>query len=53
MHKWVVMSNAESEIFGEVTSLLKLSISVMGPDDKEIEITDDNNPLKEEFIQPP
>jgi hypothetical protein len=44
MHKWVVMSNPESEIFGEVTGLLKISLSVMGPDDKEIEITEDHNP---------
>ena len=28
MHKWVIMSNPESEDFGEVTGYLKLSITI-------------------------
>lgn len=28
LHKWIVMSNPESENFGEVTGYLKLSITV-------------------------
>ena len=34
MHKWVIMSNPESDDFGEVTGYLKLSITVCGVGDE-------------------
>mmetsp|Transcript_69380 Transcript_69380/g.96210 ORF Transcript_69380/g.96210 Transcript_69380/m.96210 type:complete len:190 (+) Transcript_69380:62-631(+) len=35
MHKWIIMSNPESENFGEVTGNLKLSITIAGNDDSQ------------------
>lgn len=53
MHKWVVMSNPESEDFGEVTGFLKISITIAGGGDEQVSIEDDANPTEEDFIQPP
>ena len=53
MHKWIIMSNPESENFGEITGQLKLSITVMAEGDEQVGIEDDPNPEKEEVIQPP
>ena len=53
MHKWIVMSNPESEDFGEVTGFLKISITIAGSGDEQVPIEDDPNPTEEEFIQPP
>ena len=50
MHKWIVMSNPESENFGEVTGYLKLSITVAGVDDEMVAIEDDPHPEKESII---
>jgi hypothetical protein len=36
MHKWIVMSNPESENFGEITGLLKISVTIMGTGDEEV-----------------
>jgi len=47
------MSNPESETFGEVTGQLKLSITITGEGDEQLQITDDPNPEKEDIIQPP
>ena len=33
MHKWIIMSNPESENYGEVTAQLKLSITICGEGD--------------------
>mmetsp|Transcript_2215 Transcript_2215/g.1544 ORF Transcript_2215/g.1544 Transcript_2215/m.1544 type:complete len:187 (-) Transcript_2215:4388-4948(-) len=35
MHKWIIMSNPESENFGEVTGNLKISITIAGNDDNQ------------------
>jgi len=53
MHKWIVMSNPESEDFGEVTGQLKISITICGSGDEQVPIEDDPNPTEEDFIQPP
>ena len=53
MHKWIVMSNPESENFGEITGLLKISVTIMGTGDEEVQITDDPHPEREDVIQPP
>lgn len=53
LHKWIIMSNPESDNFGEVTGQLKISISITGEGDEQTAITDDPNPEKEEIIQPP
>lgn len=50
MHKWIIMSNPESENFGEVTGNLKLSITIAGNDDSQEQITDDPNPEKEDIL---
>lgn len=34
MHKWIVMSNPESENFGEVTAQLKISVTICGEGDE-------------------
>ena len=52
-HKWIVMSNPESEDFGEVTGFLKISITIAGGGDEQVPIEDDPNPTQEDFIQPP
>lgn len=52
-HKYVVMSNPESEEFGEVTGYLKLSITICGSGDEQVAIDDDPNPDEEDIIQPP
>lgn len=50
MHKWIVMSNPESDTFGEVTGYLKLSITVAGVEDEMVAIEDDPTPEKESII---
>ena len=53
MHKWILMSNPESEDFGEVTGSLKISITIAGSGDEQVTIEDDPNPNQEDFIQTP
>ena len=53
MHKWIVMSNPEDENYGEVTAMLKMSISICGEGDEQAPIDDDPNPEKEDVLQPP
>ena len=36
LHKWIVMSNPESEEFGEVTGYLKLSVTISGESDTQV-----------------
>lgn len=50
MHKWIIMSNPESETFGEVTGQLKVSIVITGEGDEQVQITDDPNPEIEDII---
>jgi len=53
MHKWIVMSNPDSDNFGEVTGYLKLSITISGESDPQVQISDDPNPDVDDIIQPP
>ena len=53
LHKWIVMSNPESENFGEVTGYLKLSITICGEGDNQVNIGEDPNPAEDDIIQPP
>ena len=64
MHKWIVMSNPEGEEFGKVTAYLKLSITIAGAGDEQVQTKsrlsstlikneDDPNPQEEEYLQPP
>jgi len=53
MHKWIIMSNPESEDFGEITGQLKISITICGEGDEQVGIEDDPDPEKEDIIQPP
>lgn len=41
MHKWLAMSNPNSESFNEVTAYLKLSITVAATGDEQVQITED------------
>jgi hypothetical protein len=50
LHKWIILSNPESEDYGEVTAQLKLSITVCGEGDEQVGIEDDPNPEKEEML---
>lgn len=41
LHRWIALSNPASENFNEVTGYLKLSISVAGSGDEQIQINED------------
>jgi hypothetical protein len=41
LHKWVALSNPESENFNEVAGYLKLSMSVSTVGDEQIQISED------------
>ena len=53
MHKWLILSNPESEEFGEVTAYLKISITVCAEGDEQVPIEDDPNPGEDDVLQPP
>lgn len=53
LHKWIVMSNPESDDIGEVTGYLKLSVTITGESDAQVQIGDDPNPDVDDIIQPP
>lgn len=50
MHKWVIMSDPESETFGETTGYVKLSITITGEGDDQVGINEDPNPNEEDVI---
>ena len=50
MHKWIIMSNPESEDFGEVTGMLKLSITITGEGDEQVSIGEDDNPNEDDVL---
>lgn len=50
MHKWIILSNPESENYGEVTAQLKLSITICGEGDEQVGIEEDPNPEKEDIL---
>lgn len=41
LHQWVALSNPDGKDFNEITCYLKLSISVAGPGDEQVQLTDD------------
>lgn len=55
MHKWLALSNPQSENYNEVTGYLKLSITVAGTGDEQIQITEDSSIDKpdEAILMPP
>ena len=50
MHKWIIMSNPESDDYGEVTGKLKLSITICGTGDEQVGIEEDPDPEKEDIF---
>jgi hypothetical protein len=50
LHKWIILSNPESENYGEVTGQLKLSITICGEGDEQVGIEDDPEPEKEDLL---
>jgi hypothetical protein len=50
MHKWIIMSNPESDDYGEVTGQLKLSITICGTGDEQVGIEEDPDPEKEDIF---
>ena len=55
MHRWLALSNPNSEVFNEVAGYLKISITVAATGDEQIQITDDNGLDKSEeaILMPP
>ena len=55
MHKWLALSNPQSENYNEVTGYLKLSITIAGTGDEQVQISEDNNVDKsdEAVLMPP
>lgn len=50
LHKWIILSNPESENYSEVTAQLKLSITICGEGDESVGIEEDLNPEKEDVL---
>ena len=55
LHKWIALSNPESETFNEVAGYLKLSIAVATGNDEQLQITEDTGAenSEENIIMPP
>lgn len=55
LHKWLAISNPQSEHYNEVCGYLKVSISVAAAGDKQISITEDSGVDKtdEAVLMPP
>lgn len=53
LHKWIALSNPDSESFNEVAAYMKLSLSVTTVGDEQIQITDDTNADSEDILMPP
>lgn len=55
MHKWLALSNPNSEVFNEVAGYLKISITIAATGDEQIQITDDDGADKsdEAILMPP
>ena len=55
LHKWIALSNPNSENFNEVAGYLKLSISISTVGDEQIQITEDNSAESSEdsIMMPP
>lgn len=44
-HQWLALSNPEGKDFNEITGYLKISISIAGPGDDQVQLTDDPSGL--------
>lgn len=44
-HQWLALSNPEGQDFNEITGYLKLSISVCGPGDDQVQLMEDKSGL--------
>ena len=53
MHKWIALQNPNSENFNEVSGYLKLSITVAGAGDEQIQITEDHGSSDDSVLMPP
>lgn len=43
MHQWLALSNPEGNDFNDITAYLKVSISVAGPGDDQVQLTEDKS----------
>ena len=54
LHKWLAVSDPNSENYSEITGYIKVSISVAATGDEQIQITeDDDNAKEDEILMPP
>ena len=55
LHKWLAVSDPNSENYSEITGYIKVSISVAATGDEQIQITEDDDNAKEEdeILMPP
>lgn len=55
MHRWLALSNPSSDKYNEVTGYLKLSITIAGSGDEQIQITNDSGSDRtdEPVLMPP
>ena len=53
LHKWLALSNPNSENYSEVTGYLKLSINVTCTGDESVQIDDDDGPEDTNVLMPP
>lgn len=53
MHKWLALSNPSSENYNEVTGYLKVSITVAGSGDEQVQITEDTGLESEDNVLTP
>lgn len=43
-HQWIALFNPESDDFSDITGNLKISISVQGPGDEQVQLNDQSGP---------
>ena len=53
MHKWLALSNPASENFNEVAGYLKISITIAGSGDEQIQINEDSSKDSEDSVLMP
>jgi len=53
MHKWLALSNPNSENFSEVAGYLKVSITICASGDEQVQITEDDNENSEDAVLMP
>ncbi len=53
MHKWLALSNPNSENFNEIAGYLKISITIAATGDEQVQIQEDDNENSEDAILMP